>query len=141
MLTQLSIPYEKIERLEKLLLQHPQVLMPVKHEFCDGLYARTMSVPGGTIITGAVHKSENFLVVRQGRGVIGTLNGLKWYNEGDMFKSKHGSKNFAYVEEDTIFTTFHSNIENDTDPETLWEKYTCELNELEHEIMLVLEGQ
>lgn len=114
--------------------------MPVKHEFCDGLYARTMSVPGGTVITGAVHKSENFLVVRQGRGVIGTLGGLKWYAEGDMFKSKPGSKNFAYVEEDSVFTTFHSNIENETDPEILWEKYTCELSELEHEVTLVLEG-
>ena len=141
MLAQSPIPYDKIETLERLLLEQPQVLMPVEHAFCNGLYARTMSVPGGSIITGAIHRSENFLVVRQGRGVIGTLSGLKWYAEGDIFVSRAGAKNFAYIEEDTIFTTFHSNVENDTDPELLWEKYTCAVGELEHEVTLMLEGQ
>lgn len=122
-----------------MLLTQPQILKPVEHDFCEGLYSRTMHVPGGSLITGAIHRTENFLVVRKGKGVIGTVSGLKWFTSGDMFKSQAGAKNFAYIEEDTIFTTFHLNVENDTDPETLWEKYTIPADELEFEVKLQLE--
>lgn len=135
---QSKIPYEKIEQLENLLLTQPSVLQPVEHQFCNGMYARTMRIAGGSLLTGAIHASENFLVVRQGRGIIGTLDGLKWYQTGDLFISKAGAKNFAYIEQDSVFTTFHMNPENDTDPEVLWEKYTIDKPELEHEIQLMV---
>lgn len=138
---QAKITYAKIEKLEALLATQPSILQPVEHEFIDGLYARTMRVPGGSIITGAIHASENFLVVREGKGVIGTIDGLKWFKAGDMLISKAGAKNFAYIKDATIFTTFHANPENDIDPEILWEKYTVLPEELEHIVHLQLEGQ
>jgi hypothetical protein len=39
----------RIELLEKYLLTLPQVDMPIAHDFSDGLYARTMFVPSGTV--------------------------------------------------------------------------------------------
>ena len=41
-----------IYRLEAELLKQPQVECPVEHAFCSGLYARTMHIPAGTILTG-----------------------------------------------------------------------------------------
>ena len=64
-----------IYRLEGALLQFPQVDMPVQHEFCAGLYARTMHIPAGTVLTGAVHREESFFLVRKGDLMVSAGDG------------------------------------------------------------------
>ena len=130
---------ETIQRLENMLLELPQVHMPTTHEFCDGLYARTMFIPAGTVLTGAIHRSENFLFVREGDITVWTENGMRRCVTGDMVKSLEGAKRVGLTHSDTTLTTVHFNPDNVTDPEELWELFTVEDAALiEHEFFEAL---
>ena len=107
-----------------MLLQLPQVLLRTEHEFCNGIYARTMYIPKGIALTGAIHAEENFFVVRSGAIIVYTEKGMKQCKTGDMYISYPGIKRVGFATEDTVIRTFHHNPENITDLEDIWEKYT-----------------
>lgn len=113
-----------IYRLEAELLKLPQVDMPVDHDFCDGLYARTMHIPAGTALTGAVHRHECFFVVRSGRLAVTTDSGPIVLEAGAMLVSRAGTKRAGVALSDVIVTTFHANPGDETDPIALWDRFT-----------------
>lgn len=113
-----------IYRLESQLLKLPQVDMPVDHAFCNGLYARTMHIPAGTVLTGAVHREESFFLVRKGELIVSTDNGAKTLGPGDMSVSKIGTKRAGITLTDAEVTTFHANPSNEQDPQALWDMFT-----------------
>lgn len=107
--------------LEDLILQADQVELPVEHEFCNGLYARTMHIPAGVAATGQIHKNECFFVVRFGILRVTTEEGPQTLYPGAMVVSSAGSKRAAYAITDSVVTTFHSNVDNEKSPEKLWD--------------------
>ena len=113
-----------IYRLESQLLKLPQVEMPVDHAFCNGLYARTMHIPAGTVLTGAVHREESFFLVRKGELIVSTDNGAKTLGPGDMSVSKIGTKRAGITLTDVEVTTFHANPTNEQEPQALWDMFT-----------------
>ena len=132
---------EKIERLEDLILQLPQAELPVTHEFLDCLYARSMLIPAGVVLTGATHKYDNFLFVRYGDITILTEDGCKRFKAGDMISSKAGIKRAMFSHEDTLITTMHNNPTNETDEDVLWNIFTNQSNNLlETEKPIILEA-
>ncbi|MDR0439472.1 MAG: hypothetical protein LBI59_00590 [Candidatus Accumulibacter sp.] len=54
---------DKVRRLETWLLDLPQVDIPTRHVIHAGMYARTITIPAGTVITGALIKVPTMLVV------------------------------------------------------------------------------
>jgi hypothetical protein len=44
----------------------PQVALPTRHFFADGMYCRFLPQPAGAIVVGTVHKREHFFVVASG---------------------------------------------------------------------------
>lgn len=130
-----------IFRFEDELKKLPQVLLKIKHEFAEGLYARTMTIPAGVALVGAIHASESFMIVRKGSMAIWTEDGIKNFEAGDLIKSFPGAKRVGYAHEDTILTAFHANPTNETDPELLWEMYIVEsFDALEFDVTLSLAG-
>ncbi len=115
-----------IYRLEAELLKLPQVDMPVDHDFCNGLYARTMHIPAGTVLTGAVHKDESFFVVRKGHLIVTTDDGLAHVGPGFMTVTKPNTKRAGVALTDVDVTTFHANPTNETDPQAIWDMYTVQ---------------
>jgi mannose-6-phosphate isomerase-like protein (cupin superfamily) len=113
-----------IYRLEAELLKLPQVDMPVEHTFCNGLYARTMHIPAGTVLTGAVHKDESFFVVRKGHLIVTTDDGTAQVGPGFMSITKPNTKRAGVAMTDVEVTTFHANPTNETDPQVIWDMYT-----------------
>lgn len=113
-----------IYRLEAELLKLPQVDMPVTHAFCAGLYARTMHIPAGTVLTGAVHKEESFFLVRKGELIVSTDSGPQTIRSGDMSVSKIGTKRAGITLTDVEVTTFHANPTNEQEPQALWDLFT-----------------
>lgn len=113
-----------IYRLEGALLELPQVDMPVQHSFCAGLYARTMHIPAGTILTGAVHREESFFLVRKGDLIVSTDTGPKRLGAGDMSISRVNTKRAGIALTDVEVTTFHANPANEQDPQALWDMFT-----------------
>lgn len=54
---------EKVRRLEAELQALPQVPIPTRHVFHAGMYARTVTIPAGVCITGALIKIATLLIV------------------------------------------------------------------------------
>lgn len=96
------------------------------HDFCTGLYARTMRLPAFTVLTGAIHKEECFFVVRIGTLLVTTPDGPIQLNPGDMFKTYPGTKRAGFCLTDCVVTTFHANPEELRDEATIWDHYTVE---------------
>ena len=113
-----------IYRIEQYLLTLPQVEMPVDHQFAHGIYARSITIPAGVMLTGAVHKDECFFIVRTGRILLTTDDEPIEAKAGFMVASKAGSKRLGYALEDTTVTTFHANPDELRDPDDLWDHIT-----------------
>lgn len=121
----INIPTRKqIEELEKYVLKLPQVDMPVTHDFCSGLYIRTLFIPAGTLLTGAVHKEENYLFVRAGDIVVWTEQGMQRLFAGSMIKSSVGCKRVGFAIKDTVLSNVHANPTNEQNEKKLWDLYT-----------------
>lgn len=121
-----------IYRLEAELLKLPQVDMPVDHDFCNGLYARTMHIPAGTVLTGAIHKEESFFLVRKGELIVSTDNEPRKLSPGDMSVSKIGTKRAGIALTDVEVTTFHANPTNEQNPQALWDMFTIPAPAIEY---------
>ena len=103
----------EILRIEQELLQMPQVELPIEHYQIDGVYARSMFIPAGTILTGKIHNFESIAILAKGR--IRITNGTESYiiSEGHIMVDKPGVKRLGYAETDVVFITVHrtDNIE------------------------------
>jgi hypothetical protein len=113
-----------VYQLEAELLKLPQIDLPIDHAFCAGMYARTMHIPAGTILTGAIHREESFFLVRKGDLIVSTDDGPKRLGAGDMSISKIGTKRAGIALTDVEVTTFHANPSNEQDPQALWDMFT-----------------
>jgi hypothetical protein len=60
---------EAVRRLEGLAIQQPQVPIRTAHVIHGGMYARTIFLPAGVMITGALIKIATLLVV-QGEALV-----------------------------------------------------------------------
>jgi quercetin dioxygenase-like cupin family protein len=114
----------RVERLESAVVRKPQVDCPIRHYFAPGLYAREISIPAGTVVTGAVHKTENLICVSLGRLRIVTNDGTRDVSAGETLVCKSGMKNAVYALEDSRWTNFMANPSNETDVEKLVGVYT-----------------
>lgn len=90
--------------------------LPIKHYFCNGLYAREMFIPKGTVLTGAIHKTQH-LCVLSGDIEIESEFSAGRFTGYHMFVSEPGAKRIGFAYEDTYFTTLHPT--DLTDPELL----------------------
>lgn len=95
--------------IESELLKYPQADIPLDHQFCTGLYARSILIPAGTILTGLVHRDESFFVVRSGVLTVSTDEGDATVFPGFMSVTKPGTKRIGLALTDVIVTTFHAN--------------------------------
>lgn len=113
-----------IYKLEQAIYSLPRVEMPLFNDFCKGIYARTILIPAGTVLTGAIHKDECFFVVRNGCILITTDDKPIKAESGFMSLSRAGTKRAGFALMDTLVTTFHSNPEELREQEDLWDHFT-----------------
>jgi len=98
---------EKVIALEHEIQQFPQAHCPVRHYLAGGLYAREMTIPGGVVLTGAVHRHEHLCTVSQGRIMVSTDDGMQEICAPYTLISKPGAKRVGYAIETTVWTTYH----------------------------------
>jgi len=103
---------EQILTIEKFILGCPQVETPTKHYFSPGIYAREMFIPAGTVLTGAVHKTEH-LVQFVGDITVLTDGGMQRLTGRHTFVSKPGVKRVGYAHADTWCTGFFATDKTD----------------------------
>ena len=127
-----------IGALEVAMLNHEQVDIPVKHRFSGDIYAREITIPKGTLLTGRIHKFDHFDIMLSGDVTVSTDNGeVKRLTGLNIMEGKAGKKRAGYAHEDTHWITFHSAEERD--PEEMYEFLTCGSFEELEEFNLLLD--
>lgn len=114
----------KINALEQAMLQEEQVPIDVNHRFNGGIYAREITIPKGTLLTGRIHKFDHFDIMLSGDISVSTDTGeVKRLTGLNIMEGKAGKKRAGYAHEDTHWITFHCSEERN--PEEMYEFLTC----------------
>jgi hypothetical protein len=113
--------HERIDRLEAIMRRClPAVDLPTAHHFFDGLYAREITIPAGTLLTGKIHRTEHLNVVVSGAIVVWSEdNGPRLIEAPCEFVAPAGVRKVGFALEDTVWTTVHANPDNVVDLDEL----------------------
>lgn len=104
---------EQVAILEGMMLAQPQVELKVKHHFSEGIYARELFIPKGTLLTGKIHKRPNLNIMSMGDMSVLVENEVKRVSAPFTVVSPPGTKRIAFAHEDSIWTTIHATTETD----------------------------
>lgn len=104
---------DKVKALEAEMLKMPQVEMPAVHYFSQGVYAREITIPKGTVLTGKIHKYQQLNIMSKGDMSVLTEEGIKRVKAPFAIVSPAGTKRIAFAHEESVWTTIHGTEEND----------------------------
>ena len=72
------VTQDSIYQLQEIMKDFPKADVVTRHHFSDGMYAREMVMPPGSIVVGALHKSKHLFSVVSGKRVIYSETGCTW---------------------------------------------------------------
>ena len=112
----LDIPLaDRINDLERCMLDMPQAECPVVHHFGPGLYIREMTAAAGTLIIGHAHKGEHMNILLKGKvRILNELGVPEVLEAPAVFIAKPGRK-IALVLEDMVWQNIYATTETDLD--------------------------
>lgn len=106
----------EIERLQAMMLDMPQAVLPTEHFFADGMYCRFLPRPAGTLIVGKVHRREHFYIVCSGTVQVTDGEGVAKEIIGPaIVVSKPGTKRAVLAITDATCLTVHRTDKTDLD--------------------------
>jgi hypothetical protein len=97
----------RLTLLQQAMRELPQVELATWHYFADGMYARVVERPAGTVIVGKIHKREHFYIVTKGKVRVVTDSSSNDYESGAVIVSSPGTKRAVLALEDSICMTVH----------------------------------
>jgi len=106
------------------------------HNFCPGVYARTIFMHAGAVVTSRIHKTQHFFLVSKGRCTVVDSHGSELHIEAPyMGVTMPGTKRALRIHEDTIWTTFHATDLTDVAEieRTILAETFAEIDEEQHE--------
>jgi quercetin dioxygenase-like cupin family protein len=109
----------RITEFEDILLQHDQVDIPVTQYFCNGVYAREITIPAGTLITGKIHKHPCLSIVLTGKMEVITDEGPRVIVAPLVYESPAGVKRAGRALEDCRWITIHPHTGDELDAEAM----------------------
>ena len=99
-----EIVLDRVPELEAMLLAMPQIDFQTTHELINGIYARTIVIPAGGCLTGAVHKTDHVCVLH-GDITVTTDEGMQRLTGFHVITVKAGAKRAGYAHAETHWTT------------------------------------
>jgi quercetin dioxygenase-like cupin family protein len=130
------LTYDEIRTLEKTIptIVPEDQMMDVKqmthHYFCEGMYARQMSIPAGTFVIGKMHSYENFFLLIAGEMTVQTGKAVFRVKAPFMCVTKPGDKRVGYAHTDCVTINFLPNGDNEQDLDVLESRYTIDEDQL-----------
>lgn len=106
---------QKVELLEAEMLKQEQIDIPIRHYFSPGCYAREITIPAGTLLTGRVHKYAQLNILSGGEISVLTDDGMKRVSAPFTVVSPAGTKRIAYAHSECTWTTILATDETDPD--------------------------
>ena len=95
---------EAVRRVEQALLQLPQVDLQTSHVVFGGMCARTILIPAGVMLTGALTNMDNICIMC-GDISVTTDEGTVRLTGFHILPAKAGAKRAGYAHSDTTWTT------------------------------------
>ena len=95
--------------------KHEQINIPIRHYFSPGVYAREITIPAGTLLTGRIHKYEQLNILSGGEISVFTQDGMQRVKAPFTVVSSPGTKRIAYAHTDCTWTTILATDETDPD--------------------------
>lgn len=93
----------KVAKLEEWALTKDQIHIPIEHTIHGGMYARTLMLPAGIMITGALIKVPTVLIIA-GDAIMYTQDGPVEIAEYAVLPASAHRKQAFYAIEDTYMT-------------------------------------
>jgi len=106
---------DKVNLLEAEMLKQPQVEIPIRHYFSPGVYAREITIPADTLLTGRVHKFAQLNILSGGEISVLTEDGMVRVKAPFTVVSPPGTKRIAYAHTECTWTTILHTKERDPD--------------------------
>ena len=97
---------EAVRQMEAMLLQMPQIDLQTSQVVHGGMAARTIFIPAGTVLTGALTKLDNLCVVF-GDITVTTDAGPQRLTGFNVLSATAGAKRAGVAHSDTWWTTIH----------------------------------
>lgn len=104
---------DRVNIIEDEMRKHKQIDCPVTHYFSQGIYAREIFIPKGTLLTGKIHKYAQLNIMSKGDMSVLTEDGIKRVQAPFTVVSPPGTKRIAYAHSDCVWTTIHGTDETD----------------------------
>lgn len=98
---------ERIDIFERLAKLEPQIDIPVKHKFIEGLYRREVTFPKGFLGTGKIHLKSHMDEMITGEMLVVTDNGVAHLKAPCSLTTVPGKKKFGYALTEVTWVTFH----------------------------------
>jgi len=95
---------DSIRVIERALLTLPQVDLNTTHALSGECYARTIVIPAGTMLTGAVHNKDHVNIMF-GDITVSTDEGMRRLTGYHVLSTKAGMKRVGITHADTAWTT------------------------------------
>lgn len=105
----------RISALESAMKKLPQADLEPRHHFANGMYARELFMPAGSVVTSKIHKTEHFALIVSGRVTVVQEDGTREIQAPYLTITKPGTKRALYVHEDTVWITFHPTDKTNVD--------------------------
>lgn len=118
---------ESVKRLEDEMLKMPQVHIATENFLHAGMYARTVMIPAGVVLTGAVIKIPTVLIF-SGDAIVYTANGPERWTGYRVVLAPQGRKQAFFAQTNTHLTmTFPTSAKTVEEAE---EEFTDEADRL-----------
>lgn len=104
---------DKVIAIENEMRKLEQIEIPVRHYFSQGVYAREITIPAGTVLTGHIHKFEQLNILSAGEMSVLTENGMRRVQAPFTVVSPPGTKRIAFAHTECVWTTIHGTDETD----------------------------
>ena len=92
-------------QMETEVLAMPQVPVETSHVLHAGVYARTVMIPAGCVMTGALIKIDTVVVI-QGAASFYVGDDVVYFEGYNVVPASAGRKTVVYADEDTWVTMF-----------------------------------
>ena len=110
-----TIDRNKVNEIEALMAQMPQVNLKVTDYFSLGVYARALEIPAGIQLTGKIHKFEQLNILAKGKMKVLVDGVIREVEAPFIVVSPPGTKRIALALEDCVWITVHGTHETDID--------------------------
>lgn len=102
-----------VKAIETLIKVLPQGELPIDHFFSDGLYARKMTMPASTILTGKTHNHNHLAILLKGEVAVHSRQGTAVYKAPYVVNVVAGDKRAFFSVTEVEWITIHATEETD----------------------------